>query len=111
MVHCLFDMYKLWLFKELKVAVKPVSTFKISIAWYKQNFPSIFPYLIVGLPQGVTLVFTMVLYTLLLAEALCVIIKHKSISTFEIINSDFGVKLAMAWLFYKAEASRSLDVH
>ena len=51
------------------------------------------------------MVFTMVLYILLLAEALCVIIKHKSISTFEIINSDFGVKLAMALLFYKAAAT------
>ena len=99
------------MFKELKVAVKPASTLKISIARYKQNFPAIFPYLIVGLPRGVTLVFKKELYTLLLAEALCVIIKLKSISTFEISNSDLGIKLAMALLFYKAAASRSLDVH
>ena len=98
------------MFKELKFAIKTVSTFKISVARYKQNFPAIFRYLIVGLPRGVTLVFTMVLYTLLLAEALCLIIKHKSISTFEISNSDFGVKLAMALLFYKTAANRSLDV-
>ena len=99
------------MFKELKVAVKPVSTFKISIARYKQNFPSSFPYLIVALTRGVTLVFKMVVYTLLLAEALCVIIKHKSIATFEIGDSDFGVKLAMAFSFCKAAANRNLDAH
>ena len=38
----------------------------------------------------------MVLHSRLAAEALFVIIKHKSISSFEIYNSDFGVKLAMA---------------
>ena len=38
----------------------------------------------------------MVLHSLLAAEALFVIIKHRSISSFEIYNSDFGVKLAMA---------------
>ena len=53
----------------------------------------------------------MELYSLLAAEALCVIIKHKSISTFEICNSDFRVKqaIAMAFSFYKAAANRSLD--
>ena len=53
----------------------------------------------------------MVLYPLLPAEALCVIIKHKSISSFEIWNSDSRVKQAMAFSFYKAEANRSLDLH
>ena len=53
----------------------------------------------------------MVLYSLLAAEALFVIIKHKSISSFEICNSDSRVKRAMAFSFYKAAANRSLDVH
>ena len=55
--------------------------------------------------------FLMVLYLLLPAKALCVIIKHKSISSFEICNSDSRVKQATAFSFYKAEATRSLDVH
>ena len=45
------------------------------------------------------------------AEALCVIIKHKSISSFEICHSDSRVKQAKAFSFYKAAANRSLDVH
>ena len=36
--------------------------------------------------------FKMVLYPLLPAEVLCVIINHKSISSFEIYNSDSKVK-------------------
>ena len=52
----------------------------------------------------------MVLYPLLPAEALCVIIKHKSISSFEICNSDSRVKQAMAFSFYKAAANMSLDL-
>ena len=51
----------------------------------------------------------MVLYSLLVAEALCVIIKHKSISSFEICNSDSRVKQAMAFSFYKAAANMNLD--
>ena len=53
-------------------------------------------------------VFKMVLYPLLPAKALCVIIKHKSISSFELYNSDSRVKQAMALSFYKAAANRSL---
>ena len=53
----------------------------------------------------------MVLYLLLPAEALCVIIKHKSISSFEICNSDPRVKQAKAFSFFKAAATRNLDVH
>ena len=45
------------------------------------------------------------------AEALCVIIKYKSISSFEICNSDSRGRQAKAFSFYKAEATMSLDVH
>ena len=51
----------------------------------------------------------MVLYPLLAAEALCVIIKHKSISSFEICNSDSGVRQSEAFSLYKGAANRNLD--
>ena len=95
--------------RELEVAVKPVSTIKISIVRYKKNFTAIFPCLNVGLPRGVRWVFKMVLYPLLAAEALCVITKHKSISSFEVCNSDSGVRQSEAFSMYQGAANRSLD--
>ena len=55
--------------------------------------------------------FLNVVSPLLPAEALCVIIKHKSISSFKICDSDSRVKQAMAFSFYKAAANNGLDVH
>ena len=96
-IGSLFFWYELWLFKELKVAVKPVSTIKISIAWYKNNLTAIVPYLIVGLPRGVRWAFKVVLSSLLPAKALCVITKQKSISSVQIYNLDSMVKQAIAF--------------